>query len=72
MVQLQNSTYLKMSQNQLLDYMKCLEQQSLNELTASQDEDTAEAMNSFVHRLLGEHLAVRTLLLLLDPLGGSP
>ncbi|KAK9851340.1 hypothetical protein WJX84_009372 [Apatococcus fuscideae] len=51
--ELQNSTYLKMSQNQLLDYMKCLEQQSLNELTASQDEDTAEAMNSFVHRLLG-------------------
>ncbi len=42
-----------MSQNQLLDYIKCLEQQSVNELTASQDEDTAEAMNSFVHRLLG-------------------
>ena len=53
-VQLQNSAYLRMSQNQLLDYMRCLEQPSLNELTASQDEDTAEAMNSFVHRLLGE------------------
>eukprot|EP00850_Spirogloea_muscicola_P001591 SM000006S19356 [mRNA] locus=s6:376166:378294:+ [translate_table: standard] len=39
--------------NHLLDYLKSLQPQNLQELTASAQEDALEAMNAFIQRLLG-------------------
>ncbi len=39
--------------NELLDYLKCLDTKALGQLTACAGEDIMEAMNAFIHRLLG-------------------
>lgn len=39
--------------NELLEYLKSLEPQNLQELTTTAGEDTVEAMNTFITRLLG-------------------
>lgn len=40
-------------QNEILDYLKSLEPQNLQELTSTAGEDALEAMNTFIQRLLG-------------------
>ncbi|XP_057833842.1 uncharacterized protein LOC131044513 isoform X1 [Cryptomeria japonica] len=40
-------------QNEILEYLKSLEPQNLQELTSSAGEDALDAMNTFVQRLLG-------------------
>lgn len=39
--------------NEILDYLKSLEPQNLQELTSTAGEDALEAMNTFIQRLLG-------------------
>lgn len=39
--------------NALLAYLKGLDAETLEELTACADDDSTEAMNTFIHRLLG-------------------
>lgn len=45
--------YQGTSSNELLDYLKCLDTQALGQLTSCAGEDIMEAMNAFIHRLLG-------------------
>lgn len=45
--------YLRAGGNELLNYLKVQEPACLAELTACARDDTYEAMNSFIHRLLG-------------------
>ncbi|KAH9305246.1 hypothetical protein KI387_009650, partial [Taxus chinensis] len=40
-------------QNEILEYLKSLEPQNLQELTSSAGEDALDAMNTFIQRLLG-------------------
>ena len=39
--------------NELLDYLKGLDVNALSQLTACAGDDIIEAMNAFIHRLLG-------------------
>jgi len=39
--------------NELLDYLKGLDVNTLSQLTACAGDDIIEAMNAFIHRLLG-------------------
>lgn len=45
--------YQGTTSNELLDYLKCLDTKALGQLTACAGEDIMEAMNAFIHRLLG-------------------
>lgn len=45
--------YLRAGGNELLNYLKVQEAACLTELTACARDDTYEAMNAFIHRLLG-------------------
>lgn len=39
--------------NALLDYLKSLDERTLEDLTACADDDSVESMNTFIHRVLG-------------------
>ena len=39
--------------NELLDYLKSLDSTALQQLTNSAGDDIIEAMNAFIHRVLG-------------------
>ncbi|KAK9903909.1 hypothetical protein WJX75_000221 [Coccomyxa subellipsoidea] len=45
--------YQGSTSNELLDYLKCLDTKALGRLTACAGDDIMEAMNAFIHRLLG-------------------
>lgn len=45
--------YQGTTSNELLDYMHCLDAKALGQLTACAGDDIVEAMNAFIHRLLG-------------------
>lgn len=45
--------YLDENHNELLEYLKTLDSHSLQELTAGAGDEVAEAMNTFIHRMLG-------------------
>lgn len=51
--QLERSKKLANGGNELLNYLKTLEPQNLQELTTSAGEDALEAMNTFIQRLVG-------------------
>eukprot|EP00249_Psilotum_nudum_P013698 c24464_g1_i1 orf=414-1448(-) len=52
--QLEKSKQVLNGRNELLEYLKSLEPQNLQELTASAGEDAVDAMNFFIQRLLGK------------------
>ncbi|CAM6123055.1 unnamed protein product [Calypogeia fissa] len=51
--QLESQQRASRGRNELLQYLKSLEPQNLQELTTTAGEDTVEAMNTFITRLLG-------------------
>lgn len=52
-VQVSTQLYVHAAGNELLNYLKGLEAEAVNQLTAISD-DSIEAVNSFIQRLLGE------------------
>ncbi|KAL3689765.1 hypothetical protein R1sor_016074 [Riccia sorocarpa] len=52
-LQLESSRVASRGRNELLEYLKSLQPQNLQELTSTAGEDALEAMNTFVSRLLG-------------------
>lgn len=52
--QVSTQLYVHAAGNPLLNYLKGLEAESVKSLTLV-SEDGTEAINSFIHRLLGEH-----------------
>jgi hypothetical protein len=53
MLQVMTRQYQGTTGNELLDYLKCLDPVALGQLTACAGDDIMEAMNAFIHRLLG-------------------
>lgn len=58
-LQVSTQLYVHAAGNPLLNYLKGLEAESVKSLTIV-SEDGTEAINSFIHRLLGEHIVVLT------------
>lgn len=52
-VQVSTQLYVHAAGNELLNYLKGLEAEAVHQLTAISD-DSIEAVNSFIQRLLGE------------------
>lgn len=53
-VQVSTQLYVHAAGNELLNYLKGLEADAVKSLTTV-SEDGTEAMNTFIHRLLGKH-----------------
>lgn len=51
--QMDQNSKVANGRNELLDYLKALEPQNLQELTTGAGEDALEAMNTFIQRLVG-------------------
>ena len=56
-LQVSTQLYVHAAGNPLLNYLKGLEADSVKSLTIVSD-DALEAINTFIHRLLGEHVFV--------------
>ena len=52
-VQVSLRHFQSQNSNELLDYLKGLDTNALSQLTACAGDDIIEAMNAFIHRLLG-------------------